>query len=116
MRSTDEADVATTTGPEAQVSTLELFFDLVFVFGFTQITGAVTHDATALGLARGVLVFAVLWWAWGAYAWLTNTVATGEIAPGSWCWRPWPRCWSPRWRCRPPGATAASPSPSATWW
>jgi low temperature requirement protein LtrA len=67
--------------PEAQVSTLELFFDLVFVFGFTQITGAVVHEPTAVGLARGVLVFAVLWWAWGAYAWLTNTVRTGETAP-----------------------------------
>ncbi|HEX6419118.1 MAG TPA: low temperature requirement protein A [Acidimicrobiales bacterium] len=66
---------------EARVSTLELFFDLVFVFGFTQITGAVVHDPTALGLSRAVLVFAVLWWAWGAYAWLTNTVRAGETAP-----------------------------------
>jgi low temperature requirement protein LtrA len=53
----------------------------VFVFGFTQITGAVTLEPTAVGLARGVLVFAVLWWAWGSYAWLTNTVPTGERAP-----------------------------------
>ncbi|HEU0171661.1 MAG TPA: low temperature requirement protein A [Acidimicrobiales bacterium] len=66
---------------EARVSTLELFFDLVFVFAITQITGAVSHDSTAVGLARGVLLFAVLWWAWGAYAWLTNTVDTGETAP-----------------------------------
>jgi low temperature requirement protein LtrA len=81
MRTTDEAGGDTIATPEARVSTLELFFDLVFVFGFTQITGAVTHDATAVGLARGVAVFAVLWWAWGAYAWLTNTVATGRTAP-----------------------------------
>jgi low temperature requirement protein LtrA len=67
--------------PEARVSTLELFFDLVFVFGFTQITGAVSHEPTAVGVARAVLVFAVLWWAWGAYAWLTNTVPTDERAP-----------------------------------
>jgi low temperature requirement protein LtrA len=66
---------------ESRVSTLELFFDLVFVFGFTQITGMVTHDTTAAGLARGLAVFAMLWWAWGAYAWLTNTVPTGELAP-----------------------------------
>jgi low temperature requirement protein LtrA len=66
---------------EARVSTLELFFDLVFVFAITQVTGAVSEEPTAVGLARGVLVFAVLWWAWGAYAWLTNAVDTGATAP-----------------------------------
>ncbi len=81
MREAGSALRATTREPESRVSTLELFFDLVFVFGFTQITGAITHDPTAEGLARGVLVFAVLWWAWGAYAWLTNAVPTGESAP-----------------------------------
>jgi low temperature requirement protein LtrA len=59
---------------EVAASTLELFFDLVFVFGFTQVTGVVTHDGSAAGLLHGVLVFGVLWWAWGAYAWLTNAV------------------------------------------
>jgi low temperature requirement protein LtrA len=81
MHAAGDATRDTTSEPESRVSTLELFFDLVFVFAFTQITGAVSHDPTAEGLARGVLVFAVLWWAWGAYAWLTNTVATGQTAP-----------------------------------
>jgi low temperature requirement protein LtrA len=72
---------ATTTTPEARVSTLELFFDLVFVFGFTQITGALADEPTAVGIGRAVMLFAVLWWAWGAYAWLTNAVPTGETAP-----------------------------------
>jgi low temperature requirement protein LtrA len=66
---------------EARVSTLELFFDLVFVFAITQITGVVSHDPTAVGLVRGALVFGVLWWAWGAYAWLTNAVDTGATKP-----------------------------------
>lgn len=70
-----------TADHEARVTPLELFFDLVFVFGFTQITGAVVHDPTAVGIGRAVLVFAVLWWAWGAYAWLTNTVPTAETLP-----------------------------------
>jgi len=69
------------TRAEPRVSTLELFFDLVFVFAITQISGAVAHDHTAVALGRAVLVFAVLWWAWGSYAWLTNTVDTGETAP-----------------------------------
>ena len=81
MHGTGETIDDASRDPEARVSTLELFFDLVFVFGFTQVTGAVVHEPTAVGLARGVLVFAVLWWAWGAYAWLTNAVRTGETAP-----------------------------------
>ena len=80
---TEMADLTPHAGSEreSRVTTLELFFDLVFVFGFTQITGAVADDPTAEGVARGVLVFAVLWWAWGSYAWLTNTVRTGDTAP-----------------------------------
>jgi low temperature requirement protein LtrA len=60
--------------PEPRVSALELFFDLVFVFGFTQITGTITEGPTAANLGRGALIFLVLWWAWGSYAWLTNAV------------------------------------------
>ena len=81
MHGTGDVTRPTSGEAESRVSTLELFFDLVFVFAFTQITGAITHDPTARGLAHGVMVFAVLWWAWGAYAWLTNTVPTGEKAP-----------------------------------
>jgi low temperature requirement protein LtrA len=65
---------ATDAPPEARVSPLELFFDLVFVFGFTQITGTITEGPTAANLGRGLLIFLVLWWAWGSYAWLTNAV------------------------------------------
>jgi len=64
--------------PEPRVSALELFFDLVFVFGFTQITGTITEGPTAANLGRGVLIFLVLWWAWGSYAWLTNAVPMDE--------------------------------------
>jgi len=65
---------------ETRVSSFELFFDLVFVFAFTQVTASLAHDATWSGLGQGILVFALLWWAWGSYAWLTNAVATDEIA------------------------------------
>jgi low temperature requirement protein LtrA len=56
------------------VSPLELFFDLVFVFAITQVTALMAADPTWGGLARGVLVLAAVWWAWAAYAWLTNEV------------------------------------------
>jgi low temperature requirement protein LtrA len=60
------------------VTPLELFFDLVFVFAFTQVTGLMSADLTAQGVVRGMLVLAALWWAWAAYAWLTNTVDPDE--------------------------------------
>jgi low temperature requirement protein LtrA len=59
---------------EQRVSTLELFFDLVFVFAITQVTGLMADDPSWANLGRGMLVLAAIWWAWSAYAWLTNTV------------------------------------------
>jgi low temperature requirement protein LtrA len=60
--------------PPLRVSTLELFFDLVFVFAITQLTSLLAHDGvTPAGALRVVLVFCVLWWIYGGYAWLTNT-------------------------------------------
>jgi low temperature requirement protein LtrA len=65
---------------EQRVTPLELFFDLVFVFGLTQVTSLMSADPTWPGLARGMLVLAALWWAWAAYAWLTNTIDPDEGA------------------------------------
>jgi low temperature requirement protein LtrA len=65
---------ATAIEHEHRVTPRELFFDLVFVFAFTQVTTLLAHDATFVGIGRGVLVLAALWWPWTAYAWLTNTV------------------------------------------
>ena len=59
---------------EQRVTPLELFFDLVFVFGFTQVTTLMLDDVTWRGLGHGLLVLAVLWWTWASYAWLTNTI------------------------------------------
>jgi low temperature requirement protein LtrA len=59
---------------EQRVTPLELFFDLVFVFGFTQVTTVLSDDSTWRGLGHGLLILAALWWAWAAYAWLTNTI------------------------------------------
>ena len=60
---------------EPRVTPLELFFDLVFVFALTQVTAMLAADATWPGLVRGLLVLGALWWAWAAYAWLTNEVS-----------------------------------------
>jgi low temperature requirement protein LtrA len=62
--------------PEAElrVSPLELFFDLVFVFTITQLTSLLAHELSAAGVAQVVLIFIVLFWMYGGYAWLTNQV------------------------------------------
>jgi low temperature requirement protein LtrA len=55
-----------------RVSTLEFFFDLVFVFAITQLTGLLTEGTPVVGGVRVLLVFAALWWMYGGYVWLSN--------------------------------------------
>ena len=74
----------TTTPPSDEaytVSPLELFFDLVFVFAFTQVTALLAHDLTWAGLVRGTTLLIVVWWAWVGYSWLTNSVRVDDIIP-----------------------------------
>jgi low temperature requirement protein LtrA len=74
---------ATAVDTEHRVTPRELFFDLVFVFAFTQVATLLTEDPTFAGIGRGVLVLGALWWAWTAYAWLTNTVDPEEEVVGA---------------------------------
>src|SRR3954463_11083574 len=57
---------------EFEVTPLELFFALVFVFAITQVTSLITHEPTWLGALRGMLVLAAIWWAWSSFSWLTS--------------------------------------------
>jgi low temperature requirement protein LtrA len=63
-----------------RVTPLELFFDLVVVFAITQVSTFLSHDPTWGGLLRGLLILGVIWWAWSAYAWLTNALDPEEGA------------------------------------
>src|SRR3954463_2247597 len=63
---------------DERVTPLELFFDLVFVLAITQCTALMAAHPTWEGLAQGVLVLAMLWWAWVGYAWLTSVVDPEE--------------------------------------
>jgi low temperature requirement protein LtrA len=58
-----------------RVSTLELFFDLVFAFTLTQLTALLVEHLSVAGGAQVLLIFGVLWWMYGGYAWLTNNRA-----------------------------------------
>ena len=59
---------------EQSVTPLELFFDLVFVFAFTQVSRFLAHHLTWTGLAQGAALLGVLWWAWVCYSWSTGVV------------------------------------------
>ena len=61
-----------------RVTPLELFFDLVVVFAITQVTTFLSQNPTWGGLLRGLLLLGALWWAWSAYAWLTNALDPEE--------------------------------------
>jgi low temperature requirement protein LtrA len=63
-----------------RVTPLELFFDLVFVLAITQCTALMADHPTWEGLAQGLLVLGVLWWAWVGYAWLTSIIDPEEGA------------------------------------
>ncbi len=63
---------------EHQVTPVELFFDLVFVFAITQVTKQLAHDPTWHGVLRGMLVLAALWWAWTTYASLSSAMDVDE--------------------------------------
>ena len=52
-----------------RVTTLELFFDLVFAFTLTQLAALLEHDFRSSGALEVLLVFGVLWWMYGGYAW-----------------------------------------------
>ena len=65
---------------EVRVSTLELFFDLVFVFTITQLTAVLAQHPTGEGLRRVSLMLVVIWWMYGGYAWLTNVVAPDRVS------------------------------------
>ena len=60
--------------PAGAVLPVELFFDLVFVFTLTQLSHTLHEHLSVEVLGRVVLVFGVLWWMYGGYAWLTNHV------------------------------------------
>jgi low temperature requirement protein LtrA len=63
------------TEPAVRVSTLELFFDLVFVFTVTQLTTVLAVDLKLRAVVQVVLMLGIILWMYGGYAWLTNAVA-----------------------------------------
>ena len=81
MSTTGAARMVTEDGDpvEQRVTPLELFFDLVFVFALTQVTGFLIHHLTWLGMLQAAALLTVLWSSWASYSWLTNAVPAEEV-------------------------------------
>ncbi len=69
---------AVTSEEGHRVTTLELFFDLAFVFAFTQLSRLMAHQHGAVGIVQALIILALLWWSWTAYAWLANLAHADE--------------------------------------
>ena len=72
----DDGVVSELIDRSARVSSLELFFDLVFVFTITQLTVVLVAESDAASALHVVVMLAVIWWMYDGYAWLTNAIAT----------------------------------------
>jgi low temperature requirement protein LtrA len=54
---------------------VELFFDLAYVFAFSQLVGRLVHDPTWEGVGEVALLFALLWLPWQQFTWSANAVS-----------------------------------------
>jgi low temperature requirement protein LtrA len=60
-------------GREQETTAVELFFDLVYVFGVTQLSHLVTNDhLSAVSVGRTAFLLLVIWWAWIYTTWMVN--------------------------------------------
>ena len=53
-------------------TTVELFFDLVYVFAITQLSHLILGEPTVGGVASAGFLLLVVWWAWICTTWMVN--------------------------------------------
>jgi low temperature requirement protein LtrA len=69
-----------TEGASQRVSTLELFYDLVFVFAITQVSHLLLEHLSWVGAGQALIVLLAVWWSWNYTTWTTNELDTETIA------------------------------------
>jgi low temperature requirement protein LtrA len=67
-------------GDAQRATTLELFYDLVFVFAVTQVAHLLLDHLTWEGVGQATLVLLVVWWSWNYTTWVTNELDPASIA------------------------------------
>jgi low temperature requirement protein LtrA len=66
-------------GEQQRATTLELFYDLVFVFAITQVSHLLLEDVSWTGVGHASLALLVVWWAWNYTTWVTNELDPDSI-------------------------------------
>jgi len=54
---------------------VELFFDLAYVFAFSQLVALLIHEPTWAGAGKAALLFALLWLPWQQLTWAANATS-----------------------------------------
>ena len=75
-----EVAAAETPEPERRTSSVELFWDLVFVFAVTQVTTLLSKNLSWAEFGRAMLILALVWWAWSAFVWAANAETSDSPA------------------------------------
>ena len=66
-------------GVEQHATTLELFYDLVFVFAITQVSHLLLEHLTWEGVGQSLVALLAVWWSWNYTTWVTNELDTESI-------------------------------------
>jgi low temperature requirement protein LtrA len=59
-------------GAAQPTTTVELFFDLVYVFAVTQLSHQIIDDLSVAGVAQAAVLLLIVWWAWINTTWMAN--------------------------------------------
>jgi len=59
-------------GAPQPITTVELFFDLVYVFAVTQLSHLILRDLSVTGVAHAAFLLVIVWWAWIYTTWMAN--------------------------------------------
>ena len=79
MASGSRASLRRQAGAEQHATTLELFYDLVFVFAITQVSHLLVEEVTWTHAWQAAFVLLVVWWSWNYTTWVTNELDPGSI-------------------------------------
>jgi low temperature requirement protein LtrA len=71
----ESSDRVNPAGAERRTTPVELFWDLAFVFAITQVTHFLLFHLNWGGFLRGMILLALIWWAWSAFVWAANAQA-----------------------------------------
>ena len=66
---------------DRSASFVELFFDLVFVFGITQVVASIHGHLDWPTLGKAAIVLQLLWWAWTQFTWTAGNADFDQLRP-----------------------------------